>query len=174
MLRTAAPPSEATPSSPVGTNLYDRNAGIVLAEILVARELRVVSEQALRRLIENIPVLPVHDAPKLALRGQTLERFSQSDTKLSTDACRAVTVNDFEDGGAAALRLGDPRNQPLFRTSDRWHIRFYVYFHDAFCHAGSWARVTPAVLAKSQYGRSGARPLRSTVHCLVAGAPATT
>jgi len=113
VLRTAAPPSEATPSSPFSTNLYDRNTGIVLAEILIARELRVISEQALRRLIENIPVLPVHHASKPAFRGQTLERFSQSDTKLSTDACRAVTVNDFEDGGPAALRLGDPGDQPV-------------------------------------------------------------
>ena len=58
----------------------------MLAEILITRELRIISEQTLRRFIEDIPVLSVHHASKPAFRGQTLERFSQTDAKLSTDA----------------------------------------------------------------------------------------
>src|SRR5688572_24624047 len=58
------------------SHLHDRNPRILLPEILVARQLLVISQQALRRLIENIPLLAADDATKRAFGGQTLQRFS--------------------------------------------------------------------------------------------------
>src|SRR5579871_258413 len=112
-----------------GTHLqnHNRDAAVVLAQVGVFFQVRVLLEQLPSGLVGDAPVFPGNELPDLAVLQATAECESDLDAQHSPDAGRAVAVNDLDRGITLLAGDGQLAVKPLDGLRRRRHALFQVH-----------------------------------------------